>query len=243
MAYDPFRSAPLASSRRPRKVDRSSQLPAAFAPEARVTLSEALAHELNNPLCVALMEVAALRDEGHDVQALDYALQRIQAVGAELRLPQRLQSVAANRLELNQAFGIVLELLGRYASRVDLKLPTVRIQLEPLPLCQFLHSMLLEHLEADASNRVLVSGQYQDGHVTVVVSSGARSARVRADLLELARPDSESRPDESQVSAMRLAQSLRLPFAVDDSATLAQTRFELPVRAALSAVQPHSQAS
>jgi len=129
---DPMHHAQLATRRQLRALKRPH--PTRSAPRARITMSlpDALAHELNNPLSIALLEAGALRAAGQDVDSLVYALQRIQAVGAELRLPGRVAQIASERLEVTQAFEIVHDLLG-CQGRLDIKLPRAVIDLEPLP--------------------------------------------------------------------------------------------------------------
>jgi len=82
------------------------------------------------------------------MDSLEHALQRIQAVAAELRLPAPLAQIASPRLELMQAFGIVCDLLRVYGKRVEIGLPHDLVALEPLPLCHLIHTMLVSHMDA-----------------------------------------------------------------------------------------------
>lgn len=233
MGYDEFYSGSSLRSRRPRKNERKITGSHRLRPEGTLSLPDALAHEIYNPLCAAMLQVAALKESGHDVEALDGALQRLYAVGAELRLPQRLQSIATRHVELNQALGIVLELLGVYGSRVDLALPTARVELPPLQLCHFLHCVLVGHLEGGTRDRVSVSGQKKDRRVMVLIASTARSTRVRANLLALTQADTTAKQGVSApISAMHLAKSLGFDCTINDSETRVETRFALPISTA-----------
>jgi len=226
---DPMHHAQLATRRQLRALKRPH--PTRSAPRARITMSlpDALAHELNNPLSIALLEAGALRAAGQDVDSLVYALQRIQAVGAELRLPGRVAQIASERLEVTQAFEIVHDLLG-CQGRLDIKLPRAVIDLEPLPLCHLLHAMLVAHLDTNSKSRVVVRAERRRGRLRVSITGGERSERVRTSLLAVGLNEAgESDAEPCHELSRRAALALGVGCSLDSKPGQVKSSFELPL--------------
>ena len=216
--------------RRPTLVRPLFAPPALRPPRIALSLPDALAHELNNPLSIAMMEAATLRAAGHDVESLEYALRRIQAVAAELRLPARLAQLACRHLELAQAFGIVQDLLGVYGERVELRLPHAVVSLEPLPLCHLLHAVLVSHLDTNSKARVLVRAEEKRGRLQVSITGGERSGRVRTSLLAVGLNDAgESDGESCHALVRRAAAALGIGCSLDMKPGKVETRFDLPL--------------
>ncbi len=153
-------------------------------------LSQALSHEINNPLTILAMQLELFADAGQDVEAARLAVRRVQAVLAELALvssPESEQPGGSLMLALER----VRSVLGPLHSQLRIEAVDAQIALKRSQLYAVLYAALSAHFEGCTTDEtVLVKSYPEADQVLLTISGGGQIVRrVRADLYSVLRRD------------------------------------------------------